>query len=123
MKKGQDHFGRFSDWSDRWNALAGWHCGVIGGVTALFAFALMIEAMISFAASSGWISMAQCDVSLRELGYSNWLHTLVRESFPDKSLRRSVSERLRVIRGNSHFADTVLTPLVTNLAKTPSKPL
>jgi hypothetical protein len=46
---------RFSDWSSRWNALAGWQRGVIGGVTAIFAFALMTVSMIGFAAFSGWI--------------------------------------------------------------------
>lgn len=46
---------RFSEWSSRWNSLAGWQRGVIGGVTAIFAFVLMMASMIGFAAFSGWI--------------------------------------------------------------------
>jgi hypothetical protein len=46
---------RFTEWSARWNSLAGWQRGVIGTLTALVAFAMMMATMIAFAALSGWI--------------------------------------------------------------------
>jgi hypothetical protein len=46
---------RFTEWSARWNLLAGWQRGVIGILIALVAFAMMMTTMIAFAALSGWI--------------------------------------------------------------------
>lgn len=48
---------RFSDWSNRWNALAGWQRGVIGILVAVIAFAVMMATIIGFAEFSGWIQL------------------------------------------------------------------